>query len=95
MTSLARALTNVSVDNCKARQKLDSIQKPKRRNREGGDKNFSTPEEEETGKEGGGGNAEGLTPPNLNWLHLELAVVRDCESAERVSNCQKKSSRSL
>ena len=55
MTSLARALTNVSVDNCKARQKLDSIQKPKRRNREGGDKNFSTPEEEETG----GGRVEG------------------------------------
>ena len=37
---------------CEAGQKLDSIQKPKRRNGEvGGDKKFSTPEEEETGGE--------------------------------------------
>ena len=53
-----------------------ALRKKKKQGREGG--------------RGGGGNAEGLTHPNLNWLHLELAVVRDCESAERVSNCQKK-----
>ena len=56
---------------CEAGQKLDSIQKPKRRNGEvGGDKKFSTPEEEETG-----GRMQGrVWPPNLNWLHLESCL---------------------
>ena len=47
---------------CEAGQKLDSIQNPKRRNGEGGDKNFSTPEGEEARMQEGGLAKQGPVP---------------------------------